>query len=124
MKARIVEFSDTEESREHFALIYQGFLSGGNGPGAKPMDVIRREATILDKMEAISYEEMDQESNQPTGKRLLHPGEQRLSLSQPEYELLKRYFENTPWTTKVSRKVVEISDWLSAIPLGEESGGR
>lgn len=112
MKLRNLVF--TEAEREFFPLIYQGFLHGGNGPQAKGMEVLRREVRILDKLEAIS-EDRD-------GDRILTTVPAVVLLEQPEYELLRRYFENTPWTTAVSRKIVNIADWLSAIPL-EANGG-
>lgn len=115
MKTRKLVIADTEDGREMFALLYQGFLNGGNGPQPKGMEVIRREVRILDKLDAIS-------SVGESGERKMNPGAQEVQLEQPEYELLKRYFENTPWTTAVARKVVNIADWLAAVPL-EENGG-
>lgn len=114
MKIRRLVFDESESDRWMFPLLYSGFLNGGNSPNAKGMEVLRREARILDKLEAISVDEGPE--------RVLKSGPQEVTLEQPEYELLKRYFENTPWTTAVSRKVVNISDWLSAIQL-EENGG-
>lgn len=114
MRHRRLEFHDTPQDKEAFGFIYQGFLNGGNGAQAKGMEVMRREATILDKLDEHSVED-------ETGARVLR-GPAVVLLTQPEYELLKKYFENTPWTTKVSRRVVGISDWLAAIPLEETDG--
>jgi hypothetical protein len=114
MKTRILKFASDEE-REMFPMLYAGFMNGGNGPQAKGMEVTRREVRILDKLDAVS------EDNE-VGDRVLKSGSHDVVLEQPEFELLKRYFENTPWTTKVARQVVNISDWLAAIQL-EENGG-
>lgn len=113
MRMRRLEFGETDG--EKFNMIYQGFLLGGNGPSSKGIDVFRREVKVLDKLDAISTEKED-------GSRVLNEGPQSILLEQPEYDLLKKYFENTPWTTKVSRQVVNISDWLASIPV-EETGG-
>lgn len=113
MRIRRLAFNDG--NKESFQFIYQGFLIGGNGPQPKGMEVLRREVRILDKLEEISNEA-------PAGERQLKPGDQEVVLEQPEYEMLRRYFENTPWTTQVARKIVAISDWLSDIPAEESSG--
>lgn len=112
MKLRVFDFDETPEQRDRFPLIYQGFVVGGDSIKSKGMEVTRREARILDKLEAISDEDAD------LGRKL-KPGPQRFELEQPEYELLLRYFEATPWSTRVSRKIVAVHDWMKAIPLDE-----
>ncbi len=112
-KVRVLEFADTDEGRERFGFIYQGFLSGGNSVQAKGMEVVRCEARILDKMDAVSYEG-------DGGQRHPSSGLHRVVLSQQEYELVTRYFEGAAWNTVASRKVVNISDWLAGIPQTEE----
>jgi hypothetical protein len=103
-------FEDNEQARERFTLLYQGFIAGGNSPAQKGMEVVRREARVLDKLDAVSEPSVN-------GLRALREGEHAVVLEQPEYELVKRYFENAPWAVHVSRQVVSVSDWLSAIPL-------
>jgi hypothetical protein len=111
-----------EGDQEKFALLYQGFLNGGTGQ-SRGLEVMRREARVLDKLDAISQPEIIQIDGKTveTNDRVPKLGEQVLLLEQPEYELLKAHFEATPWTTRVVRKVVSICDWLSAIPL-EDNG--
>lgn len=120
MKVKRLEFNpDSPESSERFMLLYQGFLAGGQlhdpRDGAKGMIVIRREARILDKFEGISEALPDR----LIGEDRVLRGE-LMVLEQPEFELLVKYFERAPWTTKISRKIVDVSDWLSSLPLLEE----
>src|SRR5688572_26296888 len=117
MKHRVLTFSDSDESRETFALICQGFLYGGNSATSKGMELIRREAGILDKLYGIGTE------NTTEDKMVLNPGEQKLVLTQPEFELVQRYFRSTPWTTKMARRIRDIDDWLAVVPL-EDAGGQ
>lgn len=109
---------DTGQNREAFPLLYQGLLNGGNGPSAKGIQTLRTEVRILDKLDAISEPEYIEVEGAKvaTDARLLKDGPQSLTLEQPEFDLLKRYFENTPWTTRVARQVVNIVDWLATIP--------
>ena len=119
---RVLKFG--EGDRDKFKFLYTGFLNGGNGTNAKGVEVLRREGRILDKLEAISTEELIiNGSDTPvlTGERILKEGPQELSLEEPEYQLLQKYFQNTPWNTKVARQVVNTIDWLAAVPL-EENG--
>jgi hypothetical protein len=122
MRVRKLRFGESADDSENFSLLYSGFVTGGNGPGPKGMEVIRREGRILDKLEAISVEigtnEICNECGQVNQvRRVLMPGAQEIELDQPEFELLKKYFEATSWTTRVSRRIVNISDWLSSVPV-------
>lgn len=121
MRVRTLQFNDTPEDREKFELIYQGFVTGGNGTGSKGIEERRREVTILRKMEAISseVEESKCEScgNVQRPKRVLNDGPQSLELTVPEFEITKKYFEATPWTMRVSGKIVDISDWMLEAPI-------
>lgn len=116
-------YADTNETdQERFSLIYQGFLMGGNSP-QKGMEVIRREAKILDKLEEISGPEEGSTcdscgiAKNPSQK--LHLGAQYLRLEQPEMTLLTKYIEQTPWNTRSSRKVRDLVDWLASIKAEE-----
>lgn len=103
---------------EDFGLLYQGFIIGGNSIDKKTMQVIRREAKVLDKLEAISQPRGDE--RYPTGDRvreLIASEDSKpitLLLEDEELELLKTYFESVPWVTKVSREVVRLADLLDS----------
>lgn len=125
MRVRTLTFDDSTESRERFSLIYQGFVTGGNQPNAKTMEIMRREAAVLSKLESIS-EDTDERQCDSCGqlvrsKREVMPGSHELQLSVPEWELLKQYFERTPWTVRMSSKVIDISDWLASLPAAQSA---
>lgn len=120
MRIRKLVFNDTPEAREDFALLYQGFMTGGNAAPSKGMEITRREAKILDKLDAISEDfggngKCDTCGQPVPTQRVLRMGAQQIELEQPEYDLVKKYFEATPWTVRASRRVVSISDWLASI---------
>lgn len=120
-KVRRLKFDDDAEGRERYKLLYQGFLNGGNSAQSKGMDVLRREAEILDKFQnAGTLPPTDGEPNEM--ERELNPSGAAFDVDNAEYELLKRYFEKTPWVTRLAIKVVNIADWLSAIPLEDTNG--
>jgi hypothetical protein len=109
-------FDDSKEGRQRFAMLYVGFISGGNMPQSKGMEVVRREAKILDQFDDVGRcESADPDSvvwSETTNQ---------ITLDQPQFELLKRYFESASWSTMSSRLVVSISDWLAS-RQPEESG--
>jgi hypothetical protein len=121
-KVRVFEFADTEEGRERLSMLYFGFVSGGNQPGTpKGMEVIRREARILDKFAEISESSVTKQIDRPdTYEQVMHPGPQKFALEEVEYELLRKYFERAGWNVSAARKVVDISEWMSSIPQTEE----
>lgn len=106
---KTIEIANTED----FGILFQGFIIGGNTVEKKTMQVIRREAKILDKFEAIS--EPVGEDKYPTGDRVRKVnGPAVLKLEDEELELLKSYFESVSWVTKVSREVVRLADLLDS----------
>jgi len=89
-------------SSEDFSLLYQGFIIGGNSVDKKTMQVIRREAKVLDKLDAISRVVGD--DRYPTGDKvrelnpiLLLNDKAELKLEDEEHELFKMYFESVNW---------------------------
>jgi hypothetical protein len=123
MRVRKLRFTDTDEDRERFSLIYRGFLTGGNTP-QKGMETTRRESAVLKKLDAVS-DETDEVRCESCGqvqsiKRDLQPGDHEVTLTQPEFDLLKKYFETTSWTVRMSTKITDIADWLDGIPQEQQ----
>ena len=93
------------------------------------MEVIRREARILDMLDSVSVENRD-----PAALKLAN-GEARsvipgamMILEQSDHELVKKRVEGVPWLPVLSRQVVDLVDWLKAAPehmsMTEESTER
>ena len=124
---RKLEFDvENPNDQKRVSLLYFGFVMGGNTPQPKGMEVTRREARILDKFEdIILIDDAVPDTKAPDVQIAFRvkTGSVALLLEQPEFELLKRYFEQTPWTVKVSRSIVEISDWLSSIQMTDDHQG-
>ncbi len=123
MKVRVLQFENTDhdrsQDRRRFDLLYQGFMFGGNQQQSKGMDVLRREARILDTLDSISLVQNPGDGTPDDPARLLRtlaPGHHEVSFEEPDYALLCRYFNGAAWTTSVARQVVSISDWLAGIP--------
>jgi hypothetical protein len=117
MQVRVLTFNnDLAGDHDRFSLLYQGFVTGGNLIERKTMEVTRLEAKILDKFEAIST---------PTDLELirqLSPTDSKvqvLKFEEPEFALVRKYFEGTPWKTTTSRRAVDVFDWLVATPQSE-----
>ena len=112
MKVKRLVFGSTKDDKETATMLYRGFLLGGNivnGNHAKGPEVTRRESRILDKFDALG--ECDDEN----AVMNLYDEGGELVLDIPQFEMLKKYFNSTPWTVRVSRKVEQIDDWLTNI---------
>jgi len=121
VRVRKIHFTNTAEDREKFSLLYQGFLTGGNMAQSKGMEITRREARVLDKLDSISEDSGGEKcatcGTATMNKREMIAADHTLELEPPDFDLLKKYFEATPWTVRVAKRVVDISDWLGSIPL-------
>ena len=106
MKRRL-EFDDTEKSQQRFKRLYEGLLSGGGE--RKNIEVIRREARVLDALDAVS----DPEETAHGLQRAVRPGAV-VELDQADFALLEQYVSNTSWLPVVSRQIVDLVDWMSA----------
>ena len=105
---------DTSDARLA-ELIYQGFVIGGSQQEKKPISSIRLEARLLDKLDTIS--ELA-EGTYPTGDAIRKfSGEPKEFLvTREELDLIIKYVNSVPWTTRVSREIVKILDILETAP--------
>lgn len=112
----ILSFEGENEGKI-FQMLFDGFIIGGALIKEKGINVIRREASLLDKLESISKE-------CECGRRLVTGEAARelldnnnkfiIDLSLDEFNILQNYFEAVPWKSSLSRDVVKISDWLDS----------
>lgn len=115
---RVMKFAD-ETAREYFAKMHAGLVIGGtmaaNKGERKTFEIGRKEARILRKMKAISFEESDEKCKRiMTGdkERVLNPGDQTLTLSQDELEFLVKMCESVPWATGQIDLIVDMVDFI------------
>jgi hypothetical protein len=111
---RVVSFkADATKNQKRLELCYAAVVLGAP-QAARGIDVIRREARLLDALDAISTPDTE-------GALMVNGLPKRspqvdavLTLDQPDWELLRRYVENTPWSPMAARDVVDVVDWLGA----------
>lgn len=112
---RVLTFDDTPRSQKRFELLYGAILVGGaDGQRKGGIETIRREARILDALDARSVVNDDPKappfpSNEPA--RLVQTG--ALTLEQADFEILLQRMKDTPWLPKIARDVVDTVDWLT-----------
>ena len=109
--ARVITFDRNGRGQRRFEIFYAAILLGAPKAG-RGLEVLRREARILDALDAISTA-VDGAAPGPVPPRHVTPAA-RLVLAQPEYDLLARYLEGVEWAPAASRDVVDAFDWLSA----------
>lgn len=119
MKIRRLAFEKNDDGRKFAALLYQGFTVGGNvmNRDRKGPEITRKEAGILRKFRKIGAVTED-----GTSFELRDEAETTLLLTVPEFEMLKNYFEATPWATRLSIDIEDIMDWLSTAPTEDNDG--
>ena len=103
------------EDDKKFEFIYNGFLIGGSLTSSKGLVVLRRELSILEKLEKIS-------KDCECGKKVLNDEPQRelvggeVELNPAEHELLINYIGAVPWSTgKSVREALSTLDWLATL---------
>lgn len=100
-------------SSEQFEILYRGFIIGGHLIQQKGLTVLRRELSILKKLEDISK---DCECGRLIGGTQEPDREYitgAISLDNKEFDLLYSYIASVPWSTgKSARRAVETLDAL------------
>jgi hypothetical protein len=112
-------FDSNGRGQRRFEIVYAAILLGAP-KGARGLEAIRREARILDALDAVSVADAD--AVPPAGAvpaRRVTPGA-RLVLAQPEFELVGRYLEAVEWAPVASRDVIDAADWVSAAATHED----
>lgn len=110
--ARVVNFDGNGRGQKRFEILYAAILLGAP-KGARGLETVRREARILDALDAISTAADAASASGLPPLRHVQPGA-RLALAQPDFELLGRYLEAVEWTPAASRDVIDAADWWSA----------
>jgi hypothetical protein len=119
MLVRVVAFDDSARNQRRFDLYYAAILLGAP-KGVRGLEVIRREARVLDALDAISDPLTADAGPGDVARRHVQAG-RALLLSQPEFDLLTQYLAGAEWIPIVSRDVVDAADWLSAAPPQREA---
>jgi hypothetical protein len=115
--ARVLTFDANGRGQRRFEIVYAAILLGAP-KGARGLETIRREARILDALDAISTAD-GAAGPGPIPARQVTPGA-RLVLAQPECELVGRYLEAVEWAPAASRDVIDAADWVSAAATHED----
>jgi len=113
---RVVTFDGNGRSQRRFEILYAAILLGAP-KGARGLDTIRREARVLDALDAISTPDDDAPPAPVPARHLTADAE--LRLAQPEFDLLTRYLDAVEWAPAAARDVVDAADWLSAATRGD-----
>lgn len=118
---RVLQFTaqDTVNERR-YVLLQQGFLLGGlQFREPKTTDVYRREVSILEKIEALGVIDKDHPiQGVEEGRQLSSVG--ALSLTQAEYDVLKKYVFAMTWGPAAARYIVDLHEWIEAAERHEE----
>ncbi len=127
MKRLLTFGSDPVRAARRYDLLHQAMhlalVDAIDGPvpqrmtGLRSIDVMRREAALLDKLDAISEPDLSRENPPQVPKRRLvtDPG-QYLELTQPEHELLRERLDPSrmPWLPGLASEIVRLIDWVDA----------
>lgn len=123
---RVIAFDHETPARnqKRFDLLTQAVLIGGSpgGQGTRGgIEVLRREARLLDGLESVSVHNPDAAQTLPVELQRTVTVDATLVLEQPDFDLLKKRVEETVWLPPAARAAVECFDWLSAAPEAKEA---
>jgi len=129
---RVVIFTEGESKNgKRFEMLLAAVHLAGDKSGKRDRDTIRKEARILDALDAVSEPTEDMKATVCANcgclleavhqglpatreRRQLKSGDQRLELAADDYKLLDQYLETTPWLPSSARAAVDVLDWFSA----------
>lgn len=115
---RTLTFSDDEQSKKRFEVLFHGMYVLGNQNTQKGLSVLRTEIAILDKLESIS-KPCDCGKTLPGSKEsdrelmFLDDVPSTVVINDQEFDLLYDYVSKVPWSIgAASRAALSTLDWL------------
>lgn len=121
---RTLSFAGTDEDRERFALLYKGFVIGGNHVqeravaerlGPRSREERRISASVQRKLRALS-------KNGASDRNVeLEEAGGTITLTQPEHELVMTFLKACPWSTQEDIEATDLMDWVMAAPEGKQT---
>ena len=118
---KTLHFKDSDDSKKAFEVIFHGLIVMGNQNTQKGLTVLKREISILDKIESISKPcecgKTVPNSQEPDRELIVDRPEVGigLTLDDNELDLLCDYISRVPWSIgKPSRLALQTLDWLKS----------
>lgn len=122
MKCTLVFAADDPKRDKKFLMCCTAVLNGGDGKGERSRAVTRKEAKLLDALDAISVPHPDRSIAEGGGpdSRVLKPGTQTFTLDGEVHTLLQQYLNTCLWTPRSSREARDAQDWADKPQQVEE----
>jgi len=116
---RVLEFQGPKANKR-FEMLYNAVLIGGNGQRTGGIEILRREARLLDQLDAISVLASPPREffNKQPARDVTVPGS--LALEPADYDLLRQRLGEAPWLPQSARDVVDAMDWLLIDSMRED----
>lgn len=113
----VLTFGASDTDQQRFETLYRGLIIMGNTNTQKGLSVLTRELALLDKLEAISRPcacgRRVPGTTEPDRELTTTGGERRVSLDDPEFDLLYQYVGGVPWSIGASsRGAIHTLLWL------------
>jgi len=110
---RTITFTDTDEGRRRFKLIWDGFRVGTIGQKERSPETMRQEASVRQSLKTISTNggvEGDADG------RDLQAGGGSVSLDQPLVKLITTYGWSVQWMPTAVEDAIDALDFVDASP--------
>lgn len=113
----VLAFDGHEElHRKRFAVLYAGFVLGGDQAQEGGMEALRLKSRTLAALQAISDRPAVGLDEAVRGVRLLRAGVHELQLDGEQFEALTRYVSSyRGWHTEAVGDVLEAVEWVGAL---------
>lgn len=106
-KGRVLQMRYLNLDAQHFDILYNNLLNGGNGLDIKQ---VRLHGKILDKLESFGNAQDDGSYKYNETKGAV------LALEDAEYKLGKEINDNTKYNPRFSREAIKYLDWYDNAP--------
>jgi hypothetical protein len=110
-----------EFTPDAFAIMWEGFLAAGSAKDQqthRAIAVMRLERSISKKLKAVSVEMEDKFPGADIHTRSIRPelknGDEFITFTQEEFDLLVRYMESVPWKIWKIEEAMNAIDWVNS----------
>lgn len=112
---RTLRFDDSPVGKTRFEILFHGLIILGNQNTQKGLAVLRREISLLDKLEGISKlcECGKKIGDEPDRELDFSKDTPEIKIDDHEFDLLYDYVSRVPWSIgKSGRDAVQTLEWL------------
>ncbi len=112
---KVLHFSDDDESRDRFSLLYQGLCLSTKGQQARDLKQLKKEGKLRKAFEAVSVPK-DKPANRWQFVEHVPTLPADIEVDQEDLDMLKEYCVAVAWSPMVADLVADAIEWAWGAP--------